>query len=78
LIVHHVVFAIPQELDDKGKAKAAPLSWKLTASQLAYISKTAQSEAADEAVKNAIGWVGMAETATPSPEVCTVANAPEH
>lgn len=79
LIIHHVVFAIPQQLDDKQRPKPAPLSWKLTASQLAYISSVAdgkQSAATDRAVKDAMGWVAMAETSTPSSEVCTVANAP--
>lgn len=79
LIIHHVVFAIPQQLDDKQKPKPAPLSWKLTASQLAYISSVAhgdQSAATDQAVKDAMRWVAKAETSTPSSEVCTVANAP--
>ena len=79
LIIHHVVFAIPQQLDDKQKPKPAPLSWKLTASQLAYISSVVygdQSAATDQAVKDAMGWVAKAETSTPSAEVCNVANAP--
>lgn len=79
LIIHHVVFAIPQQLDDKQKPKPAPLSWKLTASQLAYISSVvhgAQSGATDRAIKDAMAWVAKAETSTPSSEVCTVANAP--
>jgi hypothetical protein len=79
LIIHHVIFAIPQQLDDKQKPKPAPLSWKLTASQLAYISSVAhgdQSAATDQAVRDAMGWVAKAETSTPSSEVCTVANAP--
>ena len=79
LIIHHVVFAIPQQLDDKQKPKPAPLSWKLTASQLAYISSVVngdQSAATDQAVKDAMDWVAKAETSTPSSEVCTVANAP--
>jgi hypothetical protein len=33
-----VVFAIPQQRDEQQKPKPAPLSWKLTASELAYIS----------------------------------------
>jgi hypothetical protein len=81
LIIHHVVFAIPKQRDDKQKPKPAPLSWKLTASQLAYISSVAhgdRSAATDQAVKDAMGWVAMAETSTPSSEVCTVANAPTH
>jgi hypothetical protein len=79
LIIHHVVFAIPQQLDDKQKPKPAPLSWKLTASQLAYISSVVhgdRSAATDRAVKDAMGWVAKAETSTPSSEVCNVANAP--
>jgi hypothetical protein len=79
LIIHHVVFAIPQQRDDQQKPKPAPLSWKLTASQLAYISSVAhgdQSTATDQAVKNAMDWVAKAETSTPSSEVCNVANAP--
>jgi hypothetical protein len=84
LIIHHVVFAIPQQFDDKGKAKPAPLSWKLTASQLAYISSivhggqsapTGYAVKTDQAVENAIDWVATAEASTPSSEVCTVANA---
>jgi hypothetical protein len=78
LIIHHVVFAIPQQLDDKQKPKPAPLSWKLTASQLAYISSVDQSAATDKAVKDAMNWVAKAETSMPSSEVCTVANAPTH
>jgi hypothetical protein len=79
LIIHHVVFAIPQQPDDKSKPKPAPLSWKLTASQLAWISSVAhgdRSTATDLAVENAIDWVAKAETSTPSSEVCSVANAP--
>ncbi len=76
LLIHHVVFAIPQEIDDKNKPKRAPLSWKLTASQLNYISKVAQGDQSTEAVKNAMDWVATAETSTPSSEVCEVANAP--
>lgn len=79
LIIHHVVFAIPPQLDDKQKPKPAPLSWKLTASQLAYISSVVhgdQSAATDLAVRDAIRWVGNAETSTPASEVCNVANAP--
>lgn len=78
LIIHHVVFGIPQQLDDKQKPKPAPLSWKLTASQLAYISSVAQSAATDHAVEDAMGWVAKAETSTPSSEVCSVTNAPTH
>ena len=79
LIIHHVVFAIPQQPDGQQRSKPAPLSWKLTASQLAYISSVAhgdQSAATDQAVKDATGWVAKAETSTPSSEVCNVANAP--
>ncbi|MGA2534673.1 MAG: hypothetical protein ABSF53_01570 [Terracidiphilus sp.] len=81
LIVHHVVFAIPQQTDDKGKPKPSPLSWKLTASQLAYISSVAHGDQSadmdiNKAVEDAMGWVAKAETSTPSPEVCSVANAP--
>jgi hypothetical protein len=79
LIIHHVVFAIPQQLDDKKKPRSAPLSWKLTASQLAYISSVAHGEKSvltDQAVKDALDWVVKAETSTPPSEVCTVANAP--
>jgi hypothetical protein len=79
LFIHHVVFAIPQQLDDKQKPKPSPLSWKLTASQLAYISSVVhgdQSAATDQAVRDAMGWVAKAETSTPSSEVCAVANAP--
>jgi hypothetical protein len=79
LIIHHVVFAIRQQLDDKQRPKPAPLSWKLTASQLAYISSVVhgdQSAATDSAVKDAMDWVAKAETSTPPSEVCTVANAP--
>lgn len=79
LIIHHVVFAIPQQLDDKQKPEPAPLSWKLTANQLAYISSVAQGDqsyATDHAIKDAMGWVAKAETSTPSSEVCAVANAP--
>ena len=59
LIIHHVVFAIPQQLDDKQKPKPAPLSWKLTASQLAYISSVAHGDqsAKRTAVENAMDWV---------------------
>lgn len=78
LIIHHVVFAIPQQLDDKQKPKPAPLSWKLTASQLAYISSVAHGAATDYAVKDAMRWVAIAETSTPSSEVCSVTNAPTH
>jgi hypothetical protein len=79
LIIHHVVFAIPQQLDDKKKAKPAPLSWKLTASQLAYISQVAQGEqptATGQAVKDGLDWVAKAETSMPPSEVCAVTNAP--
>ena len=79
LIIHHVVFGIPQQFDDRNKAKPAPLSWKLTASQLAYISSVAhgeQSDATNQAVKDALDWVAKAETSTPSSEVCNVTNAP--
>ena len=79
LIIHHVVFSIPQQLDDKKNPKPAPLSWKLTASQLAYISSVAhgkKSVATNQAVKVALEWVAKAETSTPPSEVCTVANAP--
>jgi hypothetical protein len=71
LIIHHVVFAIPQQVDGNHHAKPAPLSWKLTASQLAYISSVAnrqkpdaedtleksESYATDVAVKDALQWV---------------------
>jgi hypothetical protein len=79
LLIHHVVFTIPQQTDDKHKPKPAPLSWKLTASQLAYISSVANGEASDKAVKDAMGWVAMAETTESSKlpsEVCSVSNAP--
>ncbi|HEX4037947.1 MAG TPA: hypothetical protein VHX37_07810 [Acidobacteriaceae bacterium] len=79
LVIHHVVFAIPQQLDDQQKPKPAPLSWKLTASQLAYISSVVhgdRSAATDQSVRDAMGWVAKAETSTPSSEVCSVANAP--
>ncbi len=79
LIIHHVVFSIPQQVDAKNKARPSPLSWKLTASQLAYISSVAkgsQSTVTSQAVKDALHWIGEAETSTPSSEVCTVANAP--
>jgi Patatin-like phospholipase len=79
LIIHHVVFAIPQQPDGKQEMKPAPLSWKLTASQLAYISSVAHGErstATDKAVNDSLGWVAKAETSTPSAEVCNVANAP--
>jgi hypothetical protein len=75
-----VVFAIPQQRDEQQKPKPAPLSWKLTASELAYISSVAhgdQSKATDAAVTNAMDWVAKAETSTPSSEVCNVANAPQ-
>jgi hypothetical protein len=81
LIIHHVVFAIPQQYDENHKPKPAPLSWKLTASQLAYISSVAQgdqSTGTDQAVKDAMNWVAKAETSTPSSEVCDVMNAPTH
>ncbi|HZL26669.1 MAG TPA: hypothetical protein VFC39_09075, partial [Acidobacteriaceae bacterium] len=75
LIIHHVVFAIPQQTDGKHKPLPAPLSWKLTASQLAYISSVAHGKLSDP-VKDAMSWVAKAETSTPPSEVCTVANAP--
>ncbi|HEY5330091.1 MAG TPA: hypothetical protein VIJ79_09425 [Acidobacteriaceae bacterium] len=77
LIVHHVVFAIPQQTDGKHKPLPAPLSWKLTASQLAYISSAAHGKLSGP-VKDAMSWVAKAETSTPPSEVCTVANAPPH
>jgi hypothetical protein len=76
LIIHHVVFPIPQQTDDQQKPKPAPLSWKLTAAQLAYISSVAHGRATREAVEDSMDWVAKAEMSTPSPEVCTVANAP--
>lgn len=79
LIIHHVVFAIPQQPDDKQKMKPSPLSWKLTASQLAWVSSVAHGDQAKEtnlAAENAMDWVARAETSTPSSEVCTVANTP--
>jgi hypothetical protein len=79
LIIHHVVFSIPQQPDDKNKPKPSPLSWKLTASQLAYISSMAHGNRAtktNQAVESAIDWVSKAETSTPLSEVCSVANAP--
>ena len=91
LFIHHVVFSIPQQLDDNGNAKPAPLSWKLTAGQLAYISSVANGDrlaAADQNVKAAMGktnsavtdamnWVETAEKPDlPSPEVCRVSNGP--
>ena len=80
LFIHHVVFAIPQQVDDKHKPMPAPLSWKLTASQLAYISSWAQEDqrgATGKAVNDAMSWVAQAETSTPSSEVCSVSNAPK-
>jgi hypothetical protein len=80
LFIHHVVFAIPQQLDDKQKPKPSPLSWKLTASQLAYISSVVhgdQSTATNLAVEDAMDWVAKAEKSTPHSEVCTVANPPK-
>ena len=68
-----------RQRDDKQKPKPAPLSWKLTASQLAYISSVADGDhgaATDHGVKDAIGWVAQAEKSTPAAEVCRVANAP--
>jgi hypothetical protein len=76
LIIHHVVFPIPRQPDGQQNSKPAPLSWKLTAGQLAYISSVAHGRATREAVKEAMDWVAKAETSTPSSEVCTVANAP--
>jgi hypothetical protein len=80
LFIHHVVFAIPQQVDDKKKSMPAPLSWKLTASQLAYISSVAQEDQGGDtgkAVKDAMTWVAQAETSTPSSEVCSVSDAPK-
>jgi hypothetical protein len=79
LIIHHVVFAIPQQPDDKQKMKPAPLSWKLTASQLAWISSVADGDQAKDtnlAIENAIDWIARAESSTPPSDVCVVANAP--
>ena len=80
LFIHHVVFAIPGQVDENGQAKPAPLSWKLTASQLAYISSVADGDektATGIAVKNALDWVVTAETSTLTPEVCNVSDAPK-
>ena len=79
LSIHHVVFAIPQQRDEQQRPKPAPLSWKLTASQLGYISSVAHGDRSlptDKAVKDALDWTAKAETSIPLPEVCSVANAP--
>lgn len=81
LFIHHVVFAIPQQVDDKKKSLPAPLSWKLTASQLAYISSVTQEDQLGDtgkAVDDAMSWVAQAEKSTPMPplEACSVSNAP--
>jgi hypothetical protein len=70
---------LPSEPGDKQELKPAPLSWKLTASQLAYISSVAQGDeksATGQAVQEAMSWVAKAETSTPASEVCSVANPP--
>lgn len=83
LIIHHVVFSITQQTDDNNKQKPAPLSWKLTASQFAWIYSVADangkmSAKTTEAVKYALDWVAKAETSTPASEVCNVATERTH
>ena len=82
LNIHHVVFPIPLEPNEENKTKASPLSWKLTASQLAYITSVASGKDAEWAVENAMQWVRdvekSAQTSEPLPaETCTVYSPPE-
>jgi hypothetical protein len=78
LFIHHVVFAIPEQPYGKDKLRPSPLSWKLTAGELSYISAVANGDplaatdkrikdamdATDNAVEDGMGWVATAETKT--------------
>jgi len=89
LFIHHVVFPIPQQPYGNNKLKSAPLSWKLTASQLAWISSVANGDQShgdpshgivgtDQAVSDAMGWLVKAEADKQSSDVCSVSDAPKH